>query len=166
MIRRKWILLTVILVVAVFAVPAVAAAQTASGTGSLVAAGDGLAVLRGNGWVRLSGEGTLIIIDRAGDAIINIEHNDHHDAAAMPERDRGGRLVFRNFSGSAYVQGSHIIVSIRGHDIHLAAEGTGTVWLRGSGWYEINGERGAWTPDGVRLKLGPAPTPASASGAE
>ena len=160
--KKRMLILLVVISVAL-AVPAAALAQTAEGTGSLVAAGDGLAVLRGGGWVRLSGEGTLVILDRGGDAIIDIEHNDRNDASFAPEHGQGGRLIFRNFNGSAYVQGSNIVVSMRGHNIHLAAKGTGTVWLRGTGWYEINGARGAWSPTGVRLELGPTPPLADAS---
>ena len=152
--KRLLVLVTVLVVLA--ALPLAAFAQTAEGTGHIVAEGDGLAYLRGEGWVRITGNGTLLIRDRAGDAEIVVTGNGSRV-------QRGQTIYYRGFDGEAYVRGSAITVGLRGHDIHLEAEGTGVVYLRGEGWYNVNGEEGRWTASGVRLQLRPVGDPASAN---
>lgn len=146
---RKTILFIVV-VLALAALPLTALAQTAQGTGWIVAEGDGTAYLRGSGWVRISGSGTLVIRDRAGDAEIVVTGQGAHT-------EQRSQLIYRGFNGSAYVRGSAITVGLRGEDIHLEAAGTGIVILRGEGWYRVgHGDRtveGSWTAQGVRLQM-------------
>ncbi|GAB4432830.1 MAG: hypothetical protein Kow00106_26260 [Anaerolineae bacterium] len=139
-------------------------ADSAAGTGSIVAEGDGWVWLHGNGQVRISGQGTLVIVDRAGDATITIEHSGDTPRSAAPERDGGGRVVFRHFDGTATVSGTNVIVTMWGRNLHLEAKGTGVVRLRGHGWYQINGSPGDWNLRGPEMQFGTAdPSAASAT---
>lgn len=142
--KRMW-MIGLLVVIALAALPLTTFAQSGRGTGSVSAEGDGLAYLRGEGWVRISGSGTLVIRDRAGDAVIEVTGQGRH-------AERGGTLYYHGFNGEVYVEGSAITVALRGEDITLEAEGTGVVILRGEGTYEFNGEQGQWTPVGVRLQ--------------
>jgi hypothetical protein len=148
---RKSIFSLLVLIIVLGALPLVASAQAGgTGTGSVKAEGDGIVHIRGNGWVRISGEGTLGIVDLAGDAVIDVSSGNEAEQADSAARSRQ-RMVFRGFDGDAYVEGSRIIVWMRGKNISLEAEGTGIVRLRGQGWYEFNGESGEWTEAGVTL---------------
>ncbi len=148
---RKSIFSLLVLVIVLGALPLMASAQAGgAGTGSVKAEGDGIVRIRGNGWVRISGEGTLGIVDVAGDAVIEVSSGNEAEQSDNAARSRQ-RMIFRGFDGDAYVEGSHIIVWMRGKNIKLEAEGTGRVYLRGRGWYEFNGESGDWTEAGVRL---------------
>lgn len=147
---RKKMMWVGVLLVLLAAFPLVAVAQTAVGTGGIVADGDGTAYLRGAGWVRVSGNGTLAIRDRAGDADIVVTGNG-------TRRTQGSTVIYQGFDGEAFVRGSAITVGLRGGDIHLEAVGSGIVFLRGEGWYRVgHGDHaleGQWTAEGVRLQL-------------
>lgn len=130
-------------------------AQDVMGTGALTAEGDGRAALHGRGTVTVSGRGALYIVDRAGDAQINIEGNGTRDIIQSYNQQV---VRYRGFNGTATISGSNIIVVIRGRNIELTAEGTGRAHLRGRGTYEFNGESGKWTTRGTFVNLGNDPT--------
>ncbi len=149
--------LLAILVVGLLALlPAAALAQVgATGTGTVTAEGSGRAALVGSGSVQISGSGVLRIVDRAGDAVINVQGNGTRETQTL----RGQQVVvYRGFDGTAYISGSGIAVELRGREIALSAEGTGTVRLRGSGTYMLNGTQGGeWSATGVTLELNGSP---------
>lgn len=133
------------LVVAAVMVPA-AFAQATTGTGTLSANGDGLARLAGAGTVTVSGAGVLFIRDRGGDAVISVDGTGTRRAGETWARYAG-------FNGSATVSGSDVVVWLSGSNISLSAEGTGVVYLRGSGSYTLAGDSGEWTETGQRYSL-------------
>lgn len=144
-------ILIIVGAILLLAVPAVLAQEVVGGTGTLTAWGDGSAAIRGNGTVNIAGNGVLYVMDRAGDAEIMVSGN-----GERTEREYYGHtvLIYRGFDGEATISGSHIGVLLRGKDIHLTAEGTGHVVLKGEGEYTVNGETYSWTTDGVVVKLG------------
>lgn len=148
---KRVIMLVGVLVLAA-SLPALALAQvSAGGTGTVTATGDGSAGIRGAGDVSLSGNGTLLVIDRAGDATILVQGDGFRV-------ERGSRILYRGFNGTATVSGSDFSVGLRGTGIELEATGTGAVRLIGTGTYTINGATGEWLPgEGVTLSLESAP---------
>lgn len=144
-------ILVLLIVVGLLALVPVALAQTTVvGSGTLVAEGDGMATLQGSGSVTVSGSGMLRILDRGGDAEITVSGNGGRTLDSVRE---GAWVVYRGFEGQAYVSGSNIIVSLRGDDITLEANGTGRVYLRGQGTYTVNGDEGRWLPRGRFVQL-------------
>lgn len=102
-----------------------------SGTGTLIAEGDGVALISGDGTIELSGEnGTLIVTDNSGDMTITVTGFGEKTELESNKWEYTG-------SGSATVTGSDIIVEIKGKNIHLTAEGTGTAILTGTGSYTV-----------------------------
>ncbi|KAA3648262.1 MAG: hypothetical protein DWQ07_04520 [Chloroflexi bacterium] len=150
-------LLALILLLALGLAVKPAYADTGGGTGTLIAEGDGLAGLIGDGEITLSGNGGLWIKDAAGDAVIEIS------GRGQAQELRNGWVQYMGFNGEAHVTGSHISVVLSGVDISVEASGTGRFFLRGSGWYEVNGQRYDWTPDltvisiGEPVEIAPAP---------
>ncbi len=65
----------------------------------------------------------------------------------------GGATLFWGWSGSIYASGHHITVWMIGGLIEFTASGTGRVYLRGHGRYEVNGNEGFWSPTGEILTL-------------
>ncbi|MFQ5400665.1 MAG: hypothetical protein ACE5E7_13850 [Anaerolineae bacterium] len=133
----------------VLSAPQTAAAQSGSGSGTLIADGDGLAGIRGNGEVSISGNGILWIRDDAGDAEIEVSGNGHK--VELPS----GWIRYTGFDGEAEVHGSRITVALSGVNIHLEATGSGKFVLRGSGTYSVESDgetiTGVW-PDRVEVQ--------------
>lgn len=147
--RMFTLVVSLAMVFAVFSVAFVAPqpvyAQSGGGDGTLTASGSGLAGIRGNGTVTISGNGILWILDRAGDADINVS-----GGGTRADMDNGW-IRFAGFNGTAIVSGSQITVALSGYGINLEATGTGSYLLRGSGSYSVekNGVviTGIWTEE-------------------
>lgn len=144
---KRWIAIGLVALLLTAAPMVIMAQAGASGTGTVTASGDGRAGLRGSGDLTISGSGVLLIIDHAGDAVIDV-------SGEGSRYERGSRILYRGFNGTAAVSGSDITVGLRGTGITLEASGTGIIRLWGTGTYEINGESGDWSQSGSSLPLG------------
>ncbi|MHC1576681.1 MAG: hypothetical protein ACXQTE_04940, partial [Methanosarcinaceae archaeon] len=109
-----------------------------AGTGSLVAEGNGTAVLSGDIDVSITASNAkLVIKDLAGDAQINIDGDHTTVDTGSGSDDANPSLVYLDFNGDVTISGSRMTVMINGEDIILRAEGTGSVILSGTGYYEV-----------------------------
>jgi hypothetical protein len=156
---RRWILVVAVLAVtgsALFALPPTASADDSAtgsvrleGAGVLVAAGDGLAVLDGrmnfHGTARA---GALLVKDKAGDAHVRVEGYGRKIELA------GGGLVYLGFHGRAHILGSDVRVAVVGEDVRIHVVGEGTAFLKGRGWYRVNGRPAQpWSAEGTTMEI-------------
>ncbi|WP_406661167.1 hypothetical protein V7O66_01200 [Methanolobus sp. ZRKC3] len=109
-----------------------------SGTGTLEAKGEGTAVLSGDLLLGITAtDAKLVVKDMAGDAAINTDDANYEssniDSGNSDDNNRA--FVFHDLSGNVTIEGSRLTVMLRGDDISLTAEGTGSVVLAGEGTY-------------------------------
>ncbi|ABE52014.1 hypothetical protein [Methanococcoides burtonii] len=113
--------------------------------GYVTLAGEGLIDAEGNGTIVLSGEleveftatnAMIVIKDLAGDAEIDLK-GDYEQVNEDRIGDGSYALVYHNFTGEAKIEGSRLTVMVRGEDITIKAEGTGSTSLSGEGFYKI-----------------------------
>ncbi|NPE29307.1 hypothetical protein HNV12_15375 [Methanococcoides sp. SA1] len=113
--------------------------------GYVTMAGEGLIDAEGDGTIVLSGEleveftatnATIVIKDLAGDAEIKLD-GDYEQFDEDTTRDGSYAFVYHNFTGEAKIEGSRLTVMVRGEDITIKAEGTGSTSLSGEGSYKI-----------------------------
>lgn len=152
MIRRA--LATVVALMLV--VPVLAEARPSSGkragdrvpSAQLQAGGSGSMTITGRMAITgvIPGRGTLVVIDRGGDAQARL--------AGQPiqvSRKRATRV--RNASGILLVTGSNVSVQIVGIDLAFSIAGNGQARLRGSGVYRLNsGEERSWTRATIKVE--------------
>ncbi len=119
-----------------------------SGTGELTAKGEGTAVLSGNLSINIaSTDAKIVIKDMEGNATINIDENEYESSNIDygNSTDNNRAFVYHNVTGDVYIEGERLTVMVRGYDIVLTAEGTGTAVLAGDGIYNVEeGESGNW----------------------
>ncbi|WP_342304666.1 hypothetical protein [Methanolobus sp. ZRKC5] len=118
-----------------------------SGSGELTAEGDGTTVLSGNLSIStISTNATLVIKDMAGNATIDIDEDEYESSNIDNgnSTDNNRAFVYHNVTGDVFIEGSRLTVMIRGDNIELTAEGTGTAVLAGDGTYEVERESGDW----------------------
>jgi uncharacterized protein YwbE len=118
------------------------------GTGRLEAEGTGFAFIKGSAdFIEISGQGVLVVKDHSGDMTIEV--------SGFGEKKETGEKEYRYAGeGSAYITGSDVAVSLRGTDIQLAAEGTGSATLRGKGTYSIGDKDGKWPVVSMEIEMG------------
>lgn len=110
-----------------------------NGDGTLLAEGNGTAVLSGDIAVEMTiNDSQLVIKDHAGDAKIKIINNDSEivlelDNSLAEEPKKA--LVYSDLTGKVSISGSRLTVMIRGTDLDLEVEGTGSAVLSGEGTY-------------------------------
>ena len=107
------------------------------GTGTLTAEGSGTAVLSGDLILNIDAtDAKLIIKDLAGDA--EVEFSTDADYIQMDsEADDNSAMIYHEFTGTVDISGSRLTVMIRGEDVNLTAEGTGSAVLSGKGTYSV-----------------------------
>jgi hypothetical protein len=107
------------------------------GTGTLTAEGNGTAVLSGDLILNIDAtDAKLVIKDLAGNALV--EFGTDADYTPMDsEADDNSAMVYHEFTGSVNISGSRLTVMVRGEDVTLTAEGTGSVVLSGTGTYSV-----------------------------
>lgn len=159
---------------ATLVVPAAAAARGAAvRTGSFDAMGTGTIVLQGS--LRAFGtiEGTVIVRDRVGGAVVRIGGE-----RQRPKIVRTGETVvrvytLRKINDSFYAKGDNIRVELRSTDtsLSMSAFGRGRVMrLLGDGTYHLNGgDEQAWSSAVLPIAIKPPPPeqrnpPAAATG--
>ncbi|WP_340817771.1 PKD domain-containing protein [Methanolobus sp. WCC4] len=119
-----------------------------TGTGTLAAEGNGTAVISGNVSIEIEANeyAKLVIKDLAGDADINLSKANYEtsniDSGNSTDNNRA--FVFINLTEEVFIEGSRLTVMVKGSDIELTVNGTGTAVLAGIGTYEVNGEEGEW----------------------
>lgn len=118
-----------------------------SGEGTLEATGNGTVVISGDVVIDLTvTDAKLVVKDLAGDAVINVDDAEYEtsniDSGNSTDNNRA--FVYHNITGDVTIEGSRLTVMIRGDDIDLTAEGTGTAVLAGTGSYTVDGESGDW----------------------
>jgi len=119
---RRWFLaLAALLLLAGLALATAAYAREIEGRGSLWAKGAGVAVLRGDGEVTIEGHGAGVVIVTGAQTLTAQGHGRRF------ERARG--TIFLGWLGQVYAQGEGIL----GGEIEFTVEGRGTAFLRGRG---------------------------------
>ncbi|KGK97707.1 hypothetical protein LI82_07965 [Methanococcoides methylutens] len=107
-----------------------------AGEGPFNAEGDGTIVLSGQLNVTISATDAMLVIkDLAGDAEIDIKGE--YDLVNEEANDGCCAFVYDNFTGDATINGSRITIMIRGEDMTVFAEGSGSASLSGEGSYQI-----------------------------
>ncbi|WP_135607210.1 hypothetical protein [Methanococcoides methylutens] len=107
------------------------------GEGPLNAEGDGTIVLSGQLNVTINAtEARLVIKDLAGDAEINIT-GEYELVNEDRKTDECCSFVYDDFTGDAFINGTRLTIMVRGEDIKIFAEGTGSASLSGEGSYLI-----------------------------
>ncbi len=145
--KKKLLLVVVLTLVALLVFPAIASAETFRGEGSITARGVGVAIVHGEGEIEITGHGIGLVHVRNAESLEASGNGYRRD---LP----GGGAVFMGWRGEIRVAGTELTVRMWGGLIEFTAEGTGWVFLRGRGTYEINGETLDWSAEGARVVLG------------
>lgn len=155
MARRIALAVVLVLLVPVMAVSASARTQTADQrvpSAQLQATGSGAITVAGRMvmYGTIPGRGSLVVIDRGGDARVHV--------AGVEREFSRKRVRVRRASGIVFVTGSNVSVQILGVDLTFSVAGHGRARLLGTGVYVLNDqpERG-WSRSWIRV----APTSAS-----
>jgi hypothetical protein len=122
-------------------------ANSESGTGTLTASGRGRAAVKGTGEINITGAGVLMVRDKGGDAIIEV------DGKGTRSELSNGWIRYKGYEGSAYISGTDVEVVLTGVNIDLLVNGTGKVILRGRGTYQVGDLKGVWTLFGKTVVL-------------
>lgn len=109
-----------------------------NGDGTLLAEGNGTAVLSGDITAEMTiDDAQLVIKDHAGDAKIKISNGSEIvlelDNSLAAEQKRA--LVYSNLTAKVSISGSRLTVMVRGTELDLKVEGTGSAVLSGEGTY-------------------------------
>jgi hypothetical protein len=144
--KRRTIVLLALLLALTLPLASVASADQFSGTGTIWAKGAGLAIVRGDGEVEIEGHGVGFVWIKDAETLEASGHGRRWEAP-------GGATVLWGWSGTIYASGQQITVWMTGGLIEFTASGSGRVYLRGHGRYEINGQEGLWSPTGEVLQL-------------
>jgi hypothetical protein len=151
--KKRTILIVVLLLALALPLAATASAEEIAGTGTITAKGAGLAIIRGTGNVDIEGHGVGIVWVKDAE---RLEASGEGYRWEVPET---GATVFLGWSGSIHASGHDMTIWMAGGLIEFTASGTGKVYLRGRGTYELNGHAGAWNPMGETLRLPAAQPP-------
>ncbi|AKB85645.1 hypothetical protein [Methanococcoides methylutens] len=107
------------------------------GEGPLNAEGDGTIVLSGQLNVTINATDAMLVIkDLNGDAYINV--TGEYDLVNEERAGEGDHaLVYHDFTGDAIINGTRLTIMVRGEDMTIFAEGSGSASLSGEGNYRI-----------------------------
>lgn len=145
--KKRTVVLLVLLVAMSLPLASVASADEFSGTGHIWAKGAGLAILRGDGEVEIERHGVGFVWIKGAETL---QANGGGHKWEVPGSDAN---VFWGWSGTIHASGHDMTVWMTGCMIEFTASGTGRVYLRGHGRYEINGRESFWSPMGEVLSL-------------
>jgi len=144
--KRRTIVSLALLLALTLPLASVASADQFSGTSTIWAKGAGLAIVRGDGEVEIEGHGVGSVWIKDAETLEASGHGRRWEAP-------GGATALWGWSGTIYASGQQITVWMTGGLIKFTASGSGRVYLRGHGRYEINGQEGLWSPTGEVLRL-------------
>ena len=145
--NKKLVLVIALTLVTMVVFPVAARAEVFEGEGSITARGVGVAIVQGEGEIEIIGQGIGIVHIRDATRLKASGNGFRRD---LP----GGGVVFRGWRGEIHAAGTEVKVRMYGGLIEFTAEGTGWVFLRGRGTYEINGASYDWSTEGARVSLG------------
>ncbi|MFQ6013933.1 MAG: hypothetical protein ACE5NP_00640 [Anaerolineae bacterium] len=146
--KKRMLILVLVALVASLGFATVAAAKTIEGTGTLTAKGAGIAVVHGDGSVEIQGHGVGVVWVKNAESL---EAHGHGIRKELP----GGAVLFAGWSGQISASGSNLTVRMKGGRIEFTATGTGWVYLKGRGTYEIGDRSGRWSANGTLIRLAP-----------
>lgn len=137
-------ILTAVTLVALV-VPASMAAE-AEGCGWIRAYGAGEAILDGDGSVTIHGRGL---------AVVWVTGAEHLSAWGIGRRVDlpDGTVRFEGWRGTILSSGDDMHVRMLGGLISFFAEGCGSVFLRGRGWYRTGLGGGVWSAEGGTIQI-------------
>jgi len=125
-----------------------AQAEAVEGTGRIWAKGVGYAEIHGRGVVDISAHGVGTVMVKGAEVLRAQGQGRRWD---LPD----GTVVFAGWQGHIHVEGRGLAVRMLGGIIEFTAVGEGSVFLKGTGHYRLNGRPGAWPRDGIWLELDP-----------
>lgn len=125
-----------------------AQAEEAEGAGHIWAKGAGYAEVHGRGVLDVSAHGVGTVMVKGAEVLRAQGQGRRWD---LPD----GTIVFAGWRGHIHVEGRGLSVKMLGGIVEFTAAGNGSVFLKGSGHYRLNGHPGFWPPEGIWLGLGP-----------
>ena len=125
-----------------------AQAEQAEGTGRIWVKGVGYVEINGRGVVDISGHGAGTVMVKGAEVLRAQGQGRRWD---LPD----GTVVFAGWQGHIHVEGRDVAVRMLGGIIEFTAAGEGSVFLKGTGHYRLNGQPGVWPRDGIWLELAP-----------
>jgi len=125
-----------------------AQAEEVEGAGHIWAKGAGYAEIHGHGVVDISAHGVGTVWVKGAEALRAQGQGRRWD---LPD----GTVVFAGWRGHIHVEGGGLAVKMLGGIIEVTAAGEGSVFLKGTGHYRLNGQPGVWPRDGIWLELDP-----------
>lgn len=128
-----------------FLVPA-AMAQEETGCGWIFAHGAGEAVLDGDGTATIHGHGVGVVWVTGAENLVARGIGRRVD---LPD----GTVRFEGWRGTIRASGDDVHIRMLGSIISFYAQGCGSVFLRGYGWYRTGQGSGLWSPAGVTVLL-------------
>ncbi len=135
------IFMFILMLVAMFLVSRVHAAQDVHGKGVLKAMGNGVAMLKGTMKLRVAGDGFLLVDPGESAACpLGIDIQGRGERVDLED----GRILYVGFKGLARIEGCAIRVKMAGSRIDLIAVGNGRAILEGCGRFHTRKVNGAW----------------------
>lgn len=122
-------------------------AENVQGEGRIRAKGVGTAVVRGTGKVEIRVQGVAVIYVKGASDLVASGSGFRKDL-------EGGGVFLAGWKGKISVVGEEMVVAMRGGTIEFSAIGTGSVYLKGRGEYEIDGDTDDWSLIGTSIQLG------------
>lgn len=112
-----------------------------NGDNTLIAQGNGTAVFSGDFEAEMKLNAShLVIKDLAGDAKVMITNTESEIVLELDNSvadDPKRALVYSDFTGKVSISGSRLTVMVRGNNLDLEVEGTGSAVLSGEGTYTV-----------------------------
>ncbi len=105
-----------------------------AGTGTVAAHGAGTAAIAGNGTVTGTMDGGWIRVRTHGSATTVVVTGWHTRVRFVD-----GTVLYRDVHGSFSATGPAVGLTLQGPEVSFTATGSGTVVLRGTGTYQVNG---------------------------
>jgi len=125
-----------------------AQAEQAEGTGRIWVKGVGYVEINGRGVVDISGHGAGTVMVKGAEVLRAQGQGRRWD---LPD----GTVLFAGWQGHIHVEGGGLTVRMLGGIIEFTAAGKGSLFLKGTGHYRLNGQPGVWPRDGIWLELDP-----------
>jgi hypothetical protein len=148
--RKVLMVFSLLLILSLGLVPAADAQGTVGpGHGELSAKGIGYAELHGGGEVNILGHGAGMFWIKGAE---ELRAQGQGRRWELPD----GTVILAGWRGHIRVEGKELAIRMLGGTIQFTAEGTGWAFLKGRGRYQLDGQSGQWTREGIRVEFPPA----------